>query len=221
MRVRTSDALRKELEDDIEHGRLLPGDRLDEQTLAERFEVSRTPAREALLQLAAAGIVQLVPRHGAVVSGVSPQLAIGMVEVLTALEAEAAGLAARRMSAAEKVQLVKLHLASQAAVKRLDNPTYIENNAAFHEAIYQGARNEFLAEQVRLTRQRMRFYHRSSLNQPARLKASWQEHARITDAIKSGDEALAQQAMREHILFGGRVFADMIASLSKTESRKP
>src|ERR1700688_2059454 len=51
MRARTSDALRKELEDDIEHGRLSPGDRLDEQTLATRFEVSRTPAREALLQL--------------------------------------------------------------------------------------------------------------------------------------------------------------------------
>ena len=98
-----------ELEDDIEHGRLSPGDRLDEQTLATRFEVSRTPAREALLQLAAAGIVRMVPRQGAVVSSVSPQLAIGMVEVLTALEAEAAGLAARRMSDAEKAQLGKVH----------------------------------------------------------------------------------------------------------------
>ena len=72
-----------------------------------------------------------------------------MVEVLTALEAEAAGLAARRMSAAEKAQLRKLHLASQAAVKRLDSAAYIKNNAAFHAAIYQGARNEFLAEQIK------------------------------------------------------------------------
>ena len=214
MRGRTSDALRRELEDDIEHGRLSPGDRLDEQTLATRFEVSRTPAREALLQLAAAGIVRLVPRQGAVVSSVSPQQAIGMVEVLTALEAEAAGLAARRMSDAEKAQLCKVHLASQAAAKRLDSATYIKNNAAFHAVIYDGARNEFLAEQIRLTRRRMRFYHRSSLYQPARLKASWQEHARVTEAIKSGDEALAQAEMREHVLMGGRVFADLIASLS-------
>src|ERR1700760_2071983 len=183
MRGRTSDALRKELEDDIEHGRLQPGDKLDEQTLAERFEVSRTPAREALLQLAAAGIVRLVPRQGAVVFSVSPQLAIGIVEVLTALEAEAAGLAARRMSTVEKAQLAKLHLASQPAMKRQDSPAYIKNNAAFHAAIYQGARNDFLAEQIRLTRLRMRFYHRSSLYQPARLKASYQEHAAVTDAI--------------------------------------
>ncbi|HEY0912828.1 MAG TPA: GntR family transcriptional regulator, partial [Bradyrhizobium sp.] len=213
MRGRTSDALRRELEDDIEHGRLSPGDKLDEQTLAARFEVSRTPAREALLQLAAAGIVRLVPRQGAVVSSVSPQLAIGIVEVLTALEAEAAGLAARRMSASEKSQLTKVHLASQAAVKRLDSATYIKNNAAFHAVIYQGARNEFLAEQIRLTRLRMRFYHRSSLYQPARLKASWLEHADVAEAIKSGDEALAQAEMREHVLKGGRVFADLIANL--------
>jgi DNA-binding GntR family transcriptional regulator len=219
MRARTSDALRRELENDIEHGRLSPGDRLDEQTLATRFEVSRTPAREALLQLAAAGIVRLVPRQGAVVSSVSPQMAIGIVEVLTALEAEAAGLAARRMSTAEKLQLTKVHLASQAAAKRLDSVTYIKNNAAFHKVIYQGARNEFLAEQIRLTRLRMRFYHRSSLYQPARLKASFQEHADVTEAIKSGDEALAQQTMRDHVLKGGRVFADLIANLTRASNR--
>ena len=153
------------------------------------------------------------------VSSVSPQMAIGIVEVLTALEAEAAGLAARRMSSAEKMQLTKVHLASQAAVKRLDSVTYIKNNAAFHTVIYQGARNEFLAEQIRLTRLRMRFYHRSSLYQPARLKASFQEHADVTEAIESGDEALAQQTMREHVLKGGRVFADLIASLSRPVSR--
>jgi DNA-binding GntR family transcriptional regulator len=218
--MRTSDALRRELEDDIEHGRLSPGDKLDEQTLATRFDVSRTPAREALLQLAAAGIVRMVPRHGAVVTSVSPQLGIGMVEVLTALEAEAAGLAARRMSSSEKVQLGKVHAASQPAVKRLDSVTYIKNNAAFHAVIYDGARNEFLADQIRLTRRRMRLYHRSSLHQPARLKASWLEHARVIEAIKRGDEVLAQNVMREHILLGGRVFADMIADLSHSESRK-
>jgi DNA-binding GntR family transcriptional regulator len=64
----------------------------------------------------------------------------------------------------------------------------------------------------------MRFYHRSSLYQPARLKASFQEHARVTEAIRSGDDAQAQHLMREHILFGGRVFADLIANLT---NRKP
>lgn len=219
MRGRTSESLRKELEDDIEHGRLVAGDKLDEQTLAARFEVSRTPAREALLQLAAAGMVRLVPRHGAIVSGVSAQRGVGMVEVLTALEAEAAGLSARRMSDAEKARLAELHRESEDSVLRLDSAAYLKHNDAFHSAIYDGARNEYLAEQIRLTRRGMRFYHRSSLSQPARLKASWREHGAVLIAIRSGDDALAQAAMREHILYGGRVFADMIASLSQEEGK--
>jgi DNA-binding GntR family transcriptional regulator len=218
MHNRASDTVRKRLEQDIEQGRLSPGDKLDEQTLATRFDVSRTPAREALMQLAASGIVRMVPRHGAIVTGVSPQLVVGMIEVLTALEAEAAGLAARRMSDAEKSQLAKVHKASRAAVQQLDSAAYIENNALFHDVIYRGARNEFLAEQVRLTRRRTRFYHRDSLKHPGRLKASWNEHARVIEAIQSGDELQAQAAMREHILYGGRVFADMIANLASTES---
>jgi len=219
MRGRTSESLRKELEADIEHGRLAPGDRLDEQTLAARFEVSRTPAREALLQLAAAGMVRMVPRQGAVVTGVSPQLGVGMVEVLTALEAEAAGLAARRMSEAEKAHLADIHRASEAAVLAVDSVAYIANNSEFHDAIYRGARNVYMAEQIRQTRRGMSFYHRSSLTKPARLKASWQEHACVLEAIRSGDEAAAQEAMREHILYGGRVFADMIAAISGREGQ--
>jgi DNA-binding GntR family transcriptional regulator len=66
----------------------------------------------------------------------------------------------------------------------------------------------------------MRFSHRSSLYQPARLKASFLEHADVTEAIKSGDEVLAQQKMRDHGLFGGRVFADLIANLSPARSRQ-
>jgi DNA-binding GntR family transcriptional regulator len=216
---RTSESLRRELEDDIEHGRLSPGDRHDEQTLAARFEVSRTPAREALLQLAAAGIVRMVPRQGAVVTGVSAQRGVGMVEVLTALEAEAAGLAARRMSEAEKAKLAELHAASEPVAQQFDSKAYLAHNDAFHAVIYDGARNEYLAEQIRLTRRGMRFYHRSSLSQPARVRASWREHGRVLEAIRSGDEAQAQAAMREHILYGGRVFADMIATLTNNEGK--
>src|SRR3546814_5113166 len=61
--------------------------RSDERTLSERFEVSRTPAREAILQLAAAGLVRTTPRRGAVVPGISAEEAVNMMETLAALEA--------------------------------------------------------------------------------------------------------------------------------------
>ncbi len=212
MTVKASNTVRRILEEDIDSGRLAPGDSLDEQTLALRFDVSRTPAREALLHLAAVGVVRMVPRHGAVVNGLSPDLGIGMVEVLTALEAEAAGLAARRMQEPERKRLAAIHKASQAIVKRLDCEAYMDANTAFHAAIYEGACNTFLTEQLQLARRRMRSYHRGSLTRQARVRASWQEHAAIVQAILAGDEVAAQRTMRAHIVSGGKVFADMVAT---------
>lgn len=199
------------IEADLDAGRLLPGDTLDEQGLASRFEVSRTPAREALLQLEAVGVVRMVPRRGAVVQGLSTAAALGMVELLTALEGEVAGLAARRMTAAERQRLRQMHDEARPAMERQDSAAYMRANQAFHALLYEGARNAVLAEQVRNTRRRMLSYHRSSLSQPARLRASWQEHAVALQGILDGDEQAAREAMRAHILSGGRVFADMVA----------
>ena len=214
MRDKASDRLLRRLQDDIEAGTLSPGDRIDEQMLATRFAVSRTPAREAILQLAAAGAVRMVPRRGAIISSVSPSLAIGMVEVLTALEAEAAGLAARRMRPVQRQRLAALHKQAEAVAKQRDSDAYIASNAEFHAVIFEGACNACLTEQITVLRRRMRFYHRASLTQGARLKASWVEHGRVMEAIEAGDEALAQLAMRQHILLGGKVFTDMVASLT-------
>jgi DNA-binding GntR family transcriptional regulator len=208
---RTSSALLQAIEEDLDQGRLLPGDAIDEQGLASRFEVSRTPAREALLHLAALGVVRMVPRRGAVIQELSPALALGMVELLTALEAEATGLAARRMDRAERTALQRLHQEAWPAVQNLDSEAYRRVNADFHGMIYEGARNAVLAEQLRLVRRRMLSYHRSSLGQPARLRASWHEHAAVLETILVGDESAARDAMREHIQSGGRVFADMVA----------
>jgi DNA-binding GntR family transcriptional regulator len=213
MRARISDHLCRKIESDIASGRLLPGDKLDEQSLAKRFSVSRTPAREALLRLAHDGLVKFKSRQGAVVATMTPQRAIGMVEILTALEAEAAGLASRRMTKAERACLRRIHRKCSSAARAGDTSGYIKFNTEFHEAIYAGARNVPLADLVTETRLRMRFFRHQSLSLRARLAESCEEHARIVAAIEGGHEIEAQQAMRAHIVVGGRVFADMVASI--------
>ncbi len=214
MRQKASERVREHVEEQIASGELTPGDTIDEKSLSARFDVSRTPAREAILQLAAAGLVRLAPRHGAVVAGVSPTRVIGMLETLTALEAEAASLAARRMSTAELEQLEARHRAAEAHIRNLDSEASIEANAKFHETIYQGARNAFLAEQIDAVRKGMRHYHRSSLYQPARLVQSWREHGSVIDAMRRGAPDEAAAAMRTHIGAGGQVFADLIARMA-------
>ena len=83
--MRRAEALRDEIEQDIVTGRLQPGERLDEQSLADRFGVSRTPIREALMQLASTGMVELHSRRGAFVAS------LGLKEIIERFEAMAAG----------------------------------------------------------------------------------------------------------------------------------
>ena len=213
--AKASEKVRELLEQEIRHGALRPGDSIDERSLAERFEVSRTPAREAILQLAASGLVKMRPRHGAVVTGLDVKDAIAMMETLVAIEGEAAALAARRMTAAETEELARRHRESEAAARDFDSPAYIDLNMRFHGAIYEGARNAYLADLIRNTRRRMAFFHASSLTQRARVERSWDEHGAVVRAIAAGDPAAAEAAMRDHILSGGRVYADLVAAMPR------
>lgn len=214
---RASETVCSEIERDIESGALAPGQHLDEQGLAERFAVSRTPAREALMQLESRGLIKIVPRQGAIVLGLSPQLAAGMMEVLHALEAEVARLACRRMSQWERVALEGIHVKAKPIVDRANLGGYLKANDRFHEAIYAGARNNYLGEQISLTRKRLNFHRRSSIERPGRIAASWSEHRRVLDAILAGDELAARDAMADHCSLGGTAFADMIAMLASAD----
>ena len=92
-----AEELRLQLADEIVSGALAPGSALDETDIARRFNVSRTPVREALRQLAASGLVEARAHRGAVVAQPSIERLSGMFEAMAELEALCAGLAAERM----------------------------------------------------------------------------------------------------------------------------
>lgn len=212
--MRASDTVRESLERDISQGDLKPGDIIDEKSLSERFQISRTPAREALLQLAAAGLVKIRPRHGAEVAGLNADEAIAMMETLAVLEAEAAGLAARRIQPDEREALIRVHEESKSFALAGDSSAYVPMNARFHGIIYDSSRNPYMADLIRQTRARMAYYRAHSLTQPSRVTRSWHEHELVVKAILAGETAEAQSAMRDHILSGGRVFADLVAAIA-------
>jgi DNA-binding GntR family transcriptional regulator len=141
-----------------------------------------------------------------------------MMEVLHALEAEVARLAARRMTKRERSELKSIHQKAKPIVARNDVDAYLAANAEFHGAIYAGARNDYMADQIRSTRLKLNFHRQSSLQWPGRISASWTEHGRAMDAIAIGDELAARDAMAEHCSLGGTAFADMIATLARDAS---
>lgn len=212
-RINLSNKIREALEGEIISGKLIAGSRIDEQELMERFEVSRTPAREAIMQLISAGLVTTMPRQGAVVATLSLQEYVAMLEVLMELEGLAARLAARRMPTLQRKQLEQAHIACQRAAAEDDAEQYGQVNRTFHEIIYDGSLNEVLARQLRSMRMRMRHPQRALFDRPNRIQTSLAEHQKIVHAIISGDEIAAYDAMTGHISSGGNVYADAIASM--------
>lgn len=211
------DRLRRGIEDDILAGRLLPGDRLDERALAERFQVSRTPVREALRQLSTIGLVSLQLRQGARVASLALTELLEMMETMTVLEAEAARLAARRMTPAERGVLLAIHEQAAEAVAGHDTSRFNELNWQLHHAIFEGARNRFLATQARNLRLRVHFYRCYLIRVNDGKDLAHQQHDALVGAIVRGDADAAFALMREHLVLTSERMSDLVALLPRED----
>jgi DNA-binding GntR family transcriptional regulator len=194
-----AETLRLQLADEIVRGTLQPGTPLDETELARRFDVSRTPVREAIRLLAASGLVETPPHRAAVVARPTPERLTGMFEVMAELEALCAGHAATRMTSLERRELEAAHDQLRALIHSGDPQRYHEINEAFHGVIYAGAHNEHLAELTLSTRVRVSPYRRAQFRNMGRLAKSHVEHERVVQAILRGDRDGAAATMRAHI----------------------
>jgi DNA-binding GntR family transcriptional regulator len=213
--------LREKIEDEIATGRIMPGSKLDETELATRFHVSRTPIREALIQLASTGFVEMRPRRGAIVPELAPHRLVEMFELMAELEAMCGRLAARRMSDIDHRPLVHAQEACEALRQKHDPDGYYHQNEVFHHVIYKASHNSFLAEQASALHRRLGPYRRLQLRVRDRIATSCAEHARIVEAIVAGDGNKAAELLREHVLVGAGKFADLMASLGRLNSLEP
>lgn len=213
-KARRAETLREILEGDIATGLYPAGTRLDEVTLANRFNVSRTPIREALIELSVSGLVEIRPRRGAFVREIGIARLIEMFEVMAELEAMCGRLAARRISVNELATLHAAHEECNQARAEGDPDAYFHANQTFHEAIYKGSHNEFLAEQARSLQNRLKVYRRLQLRVRDRVSNSLAEHQDIVDAITAGDAQAAEKHLRQHVLIQGERFNDFVASVA-------
>lgn len=215
-KLSAAETVRLQLEKDISEGRLLPGSPLDEESLCARFEMSRTPVREALLHLAAVGLVTIVPRAGIYVARLSLTELMALVELLAELEAGCAKLATRRIDATEVAALKRVLRDSLACEKANDVQGYAHCNARFHEILYVACRNPAMAADIARIRARVRIYRRSVFENQVRIRRSRLDHTRIVEAIVDGDPDAAARFMLEHISGGLPDLSDMVSRASGT-----
>ena len=208
-----ADKVRKSMELEIIAGKLRPGDKLDEVSLAERYNVSRTPIREAIAELAAEGLVETRPRRSAIVATFSIQQIIDMYEVLAVLEGLCANLAARRMSEEERKKLKTLHAKMAKLVKNDNWAQYYQMDLSFHHLIYAGSHNKFLEQEAISIRNRMMPYRRLYMEPPHRIELPYKEHTRIVEAITNGDAVEAEEALKDHSSLRADSISDFISAL--------
>ena len=208
-----AEELHAQLADEIVRGVLPPGSALDETDLARRFEVSRTPVREAIRQLAASGLIDARPHRGAVVARPSEARLADMFEMMAELEALCARNAAERMTGIERRSLEAVHEMFRGLTHGGDPQRFHEVNEAFHGTIYNGAHNTYLAEMTIATRSRVQPFRRAQFRNLGRLAKSHLEHHQVVQAIVRGDRAQAASAMHAHIMTVWDEFGRYIASL--------
>lgn len=194
-----AEILANELAAAITSGALAPGTTLEEERLAAAHGVSRTPVREALRLLGATGLVEQRARRGAVVARPEPKRLAEMFQAMAELEAICAGLCAATLTAASRDALKLRHDAMAPMVATGDVAGYRAANVAFHEALYAGASNSYIAELAEATRRRLAPFRAAQLSGRERLAASHAEHGAIVAAILAGDRESAAAAVRHHL----------------------
>ena len=188
--------VRDELQHAILEGVLKPGERLRAEALAQRFGTSRTPIREALLQLEAQGLVEVEPNRGAVVRAFDREDLLDLYGVRALLEPAAAARAATRIDDADIARLQELCDRAQHA--NVDDQ--IAYNEDFHRIIVEAARSPRLTVAMRAASGIPRAFRSMFWDSEEQRAESLLCHRRLVSAFRVRDAQLAEAVMRMHIL---------------------
>lgn len=181
----------RQLEEQFVTLRLAPGSVWSEASLGEQLDIGRTPVREAIARMAVDGLVTVLPRAGIVISEISLEHQLAVLDTRRVLEKLVSVRAAVRASPAERAKLRTMADAIEAAGQRHDVHAYILNHFETKRYVAQCARNPYASRALRpLHTLSQRFYfanHRDLDNLP--LVGS--VHAQLTRSIADGDEVQA------------------------------
>lgn len=198
-----SDLVMNEIKHLLSVGHLRPGDPLDEVALKEKFNLSTTPVREAVLKLEAMGLVERRKRAGAWITSLDLETLIGLVETEAELEGASAYFAAQRINPAQRDVLERaLHKCEAYAAKPdRTGDEYYCLNLEFHRAIFAACGNPQLQEMIEQVGLRLVYYFLTQHKIQGEIKRSVQQHRQIYEAIISGDAERARALTIEHCAF--------------------
>ena len=188
------DAVYKTLLDAISAGTLAPGERITQEDLAEKLNVSRSPVLQALRLLKKDGLLEEAPGRGLVVTMLDPIRIGHLYQVRGALDALAARLAAQNRANIPAVLIER----GRKAAAGTDVNALIDADMAFHKAIYEASGNPLIVENAMLHWIHVRRVMGAVLQRQLGRTGIWDEHAAIAKAIQEGDADRAAALSEKH-----------------------
>lgn len=194
--VALGEAVFRSLCEALQEGSYRAGDRLREEEVAQRLQVSRTPVREALGRLAARGFVAPAGGRGLIVRTLDAAEVLELYAMREILEGAAARLAAEHASRPEIDALTDIE---QAFVETADAAEMAKLNRSFHETICRAARNRYLDNASRELQDWIALLGPTTFSVTGRPTTSHREHQAIVNAIAARDGDKAEKLARAHI----------------------
>lgn len=193
------DELLDRLRQMIVDGDLLPGDKVPEKDLCERFGVSRTPLREALKVLASEGLVTLTPNRGAMISELTMDDLEEAFPVMGALEALSGELACANITDKELEEIRALHDRMVTHYEARELKPYFRLNRRIHELILAAARNETLSSLYRSLEGRVRQARYLANITDDRWPVAVEEHEQMIEALQRRDGPRLAAILKGHL----------------------
>lgn len=174
-----------------------PGRRLIANDLAEEFQISRMPVREALTRLASTGLVELIPYKGAIVNELTADDYVEIFKIRSVLEGLAARLACANL---REEDLEKMRAANEEIRNMIhtDDVDFQKVNRIFHSVIWDRTRSERLQTLLSNLYSEAAQYRHLVMIRPGRMKDVYEEHQNFLSALERRDALAAEQHVREH-----------------------
>jgi DNA-binding GntR family transcriptional regulator len=186
--------------DAICDGTLRAGERLTQDEIAARLDVSRQPIVQALAMLKAQGFLVEAGRRGLSVAPVDPKLFEAIYQIRSAVEPLAARLATSRLSS-EVIRRGRALVAhGRSMVQANDRKGVLQADIDFHSLIYEASGNPLIVQTMQLNWQHLRRTMGEVLRTPGLSIRVWREHGAIFEEMVRGDADTASMLMRDHIV---------------------
>jgi len=209
------------LRDLILKGELVPGERLNERALSDRFGISRTPLREAIKVLSTGGLVELLPNRGAIVTRLTRTQAEDLFQVMGALEGLAGELACARASDEDLSEIRAMHYQMLVHHTRGELAEYFNLNQRIHRKIVDCARNAELASLYQSLSERIRNARYLANYSKERWDHAVKEHGQILAALEQRNGERLKAILKAHLSNKFDVIREWLTESEAAEPASP